>query len=144
MKKGDKVILCMFTGCKTAVKEVVKADKKTITIVANNGKELIFDAKTLKQIEPAPKAEKWANYIMEDDGSFVPKAKKKAEKKEKVSGVTKAEPEEEKAEEEKAEEAPKKKKAEKKPKTEKKSKKAEEEEAEWNDDDFDEDEFVEV
>ena len=106
-KKGDKVILCMFTGLKSGVKEIVKADKKSVTILANNGSELVFDAKTNKQISPAPKAEKWANYIIEDDGSFVPK--KKVRKKKKV--VTKApEPVEET----------------------------------WDEDDFDEDEFVEV
>lgn len=167
LKKGDKVILCMFTGCKTCVKEVVEANKKTITIVANNGKELIFDAKTMKQIEPAPKSEKFANYIMEDDGSFVPKPKKprtkkpkkeiKAEEEVKVEEevkteepVAEVEPEAEEPVAEVEEEVKPKKKSKKKaePKKEKKPKKAkveEEEETDWEDDEeFDEDEFVEV
>lgn len=169
LKKGDKVILCMFTGCKTCVKEVVEANKKTITIVANNGKELIFDAKTMKQIEPAPKSEKFANYIMEDDGSFVPKPKKprtkkpkkevKAEEEVKVEEevkteepVVEVEPDEvaEEPVAEVEEEVKPKKKSKKKaePKKEKKPKKAkveEEEETDWEDDEeFDEDEFVEV
>ena len=93
MKKGDKVILCMFTGLKAGIKEIVKADKKTVVILDNKGKELVFDAKTLKQISPAPKAERWANYIIADDGSYVPKKRpRKPKKQEKVSGVTLAEP----------------------------------------------------
>lgn len=106
-KKGDKVILCMFTGLKAGIKEVTKVDKKTVTVLDNKGKELVFDAKTLKQISPAPKSEKWANYIIADDGSYVPKKRpRKPKKQEKVSGVTLVE--------------------------------------NWEDDEFDEDEFVEV
>lgn len=102
----------MFTGLKAGIKEVTKVDKKTVTVLDNKGKELVFDAKTLKQISPAPKSEKWANYIIADDGSYVPKKRpRKPKKQEKVSGVTKAEPVVET----------------------------------WDDDDdFDEDEFVEV
>ena len=110
-KKGDKVILCMFTGLKAGIKEVTKVDKKTVTVLDNKGKELVFDAKTLKQISPAPKSEKWANYIIADDGSYVPKKRPRKPKSEDVK------------------KAPKK----KEPVVET-----------WDEDDFDEDEFIEI
>lgn len=100
MKKGEKVILHMFTGVAIAVKEIVDTTKDTITIKNNKGGNLVFDKKTLKQIDPAPKTPKFANYLTEDDGSFVPKTGKK-----------KAEPEKKKR---------------------------------WDEDDFDDDDYIEV
>lgn len=125
VKKGDTVIMRMFTGCPTAVKTVIAADKTTITVEAKNGGEFVFDRKTGKQITPTPKSEKYANYITEDDGSFVaPKRTPKKTKKTKEEVKTKAveEPVEEAVEE------------------------PEEEELEEiaDDDEFDEDEFEEI
>ena len=84
MKTGDKVILHMFTGVAIAVKEIVADSKDTVTIKDKKGNDLVFDKQSLKQISPAPKNPKFANYIIDDDGSFVPKKdKKKAEPKKK-------------------------------------------------------------
>ena len=80
LKKGDKVILHMFTGCPTGVKEVTAVTKETITIATAKG-EMTFDRKSGKQIDPEPRQERYANFITEDDGSFVPPTRKKAEKK---------------------------------------------------------------
>lgn len=115
LKKGDKVILHMFTGCPTAVKEIIAADKTTVTIETTKG-EMTFNRKTGKQVEPEPSAERYANFITEDDGSFVPpqeKAKKAPKKPKAKAPKASEETEEEEAEEE---EAPKKaKKSSKKP-----------------------------
>lgn len=70
-KKGDTVILCGFTGMKMGVFKVSAATKKTLTIVKANGDELIFDRKTGKQINVVEGKEKYANRIIEDDGSYV-------------------------------------------------------------------------
>lgn len=70
-KKGETVILCGFTGMKMGVFEVTAATKKTLTITKANGDELIFDRKTGKQINVAEGKEKYANRIIEDDGSYV-------------------------------------------------------------------------
>lgn len=84
-KKGDTVILCGFTGIKLGVFEVTAATKKTLTLTKANGDELIFDRKTGKQINVEEGKEKYANRIIEDDGSYVAPtrsgAKKKATKK---------------------------------------------------------------
>lgn len=84
-KKGDTVILCGFTGIKLGVFEVTTATKKTLTLTKANGDELIFDRKTGKQINVEEGKEKYANRIIEDDGSYVAPtrsgAKKKAAKK---------------------------------------------------------------
>lgn len=85
IKKGDKVILHMFTGVDVAVKEVTAATKTTISTESWHG-EIKFSRKTGKQISPEPKNPRFANFITEDDGSFVSlaerrAAKKKAEKK---------------------------------------------------------------
>jgi hypothetical protein len=115
MKKGDKVILHLFTGLATKVTEIVAASKTTVTIHDNKGNELVFDKKTLKQIEPAPKKPCYANYITEDDGSFVPKPRGKSKKKKELSQA-------------RAEAVKPKKKA----------------VENWDDEDFDEDEFIEI
>lgn len=81
MKQGDKVILHMFTGVSIALKEIVKETSGSFVIKDNNGNDLVFDKNTLKQIKPAPKKDRFANYITEDDGSFVPKPKKEKKPK---------------------------------------------------------------
>ena len=98
LKKGDKVIVKGFTGIKLCVSEVAKADKKTITVLKKNGDEMIFDRKTAKQINVEEGKEKFANSVMEDDGSYeghAPVSKKKAKKTVKAaSNKVKPEPEE--------------------------------------------------
>lgn len=84
-KKGETVILHMFTGIAVGVKEVLKADKKTITLNTRSG-EAVFDRKTGFQIEPPAKAERYRNYVTEDDGTFdEEKAKRKKTKDSKKS-----------------------------------------------------------
>lgn len=80
-KKGDSVILKGFTGIKLGVFEVTAATKKTVTITKRNGDELIFDRKTGKQTNVEEGKEKYANSIMEDDGSYVAPSTRGAAKK---------------------------------------------------------------
>ena len=80
VKKGDKVILYLFTGLACSVKEVLKADKNTITIETNRGLS-VFSRKTGKMIEPEVKSERFASYITPDDGSFVPNSEKSSKEK---------------------------------------------------------------
>lgn len=150
LKKGDTVILRMFTGVAVAVKEVIAADAKTVTLETAKGKAK-FSKKTGVQVEPAAKSERFANYITEDDGSFEKeqkeKAKKMAKKKAEKAKTKKAEePEVEdedlEDEEEELEEEPAPKKAKKAPA--KPAKKAKKPEPEDDDEDFDEDEYEEV
>lgn len=145
LKKGDTVILHMFTGIAVGVKEVLAADKTTVTLETRIGKAK-FSKKTGKQVEPKAKQDRFANYITEDDGSYVPTgakapSKKKAKKSEdkKPSKKAKPEPEEEdEDEEEEPEERPVKKS--KKAKPVKKSKKAKDEDEDFDEDDFEEEE----
>lgn len=130
IKKGDTVILCGFTGMKLGVYEVVAADAKKITIEKADGTKLSFDRKTGKQLNP--KNPKYANFITEDDGSYVsPRqsagAKKKATKKASTKKASKAAEDEEYEEEEETHKKPAKKKAPKK--------KAPEPEEKYEDDD---------
>lgn len=148
LKKGDTVILHMFTGIAVGVKEVLAADKTTVTLETRIGKAK-FSKKTGKQVEPKAKQERFANYITEDDGSYVPTgakapSKKKAKKAEdkKPSKRAKPEPEEEdEDEEEEPEERPakKSKKTATKP-APKKSKKTKVEDEDFDEDDFEEEE----
>lgn len=80
-KKGDKVILKGFTGIKLGVFEVTACTKKTVTLVKRNGDEMIFDRKTGKQTNVEEGKEKYANSIIEDDGSYVAPSTKGASKK---------------------------------------------------------------
>ena len=98
LKKGDKVILHMFTGCPTGVKEVTAVTKETITIATAKG-EMTFDRKSGKQIDPEPRQERYANFITEDDGSFVPHTRKKAAKPAKPKKKPQPEPEEDEEDE---------------------------------------------
>lgn len=81
LKKGDSVILKGFTGIKLGVFQVTAATKKTVTILKKNGDEMIFDRKTGKQTNVEEGKEKYANSIMEDDGSYVAPATRGASKK---------------------------------------------------------------
>lgn len=147
IKKGDKVILKGFTGIKLGVFEVVAATKKTVTVNKRNGDEMVFDKATGKQINVEEGKEKYANSIMEDDGSYVAPATRGASKKKAAKKPAKQakveEPEEDDDEEEEEAPAPKKssKKAAKKPA--KKSKKPVEVDDE-DDEEEDEDEFEEI
>jgi hypothetical protein len=85
-KKGETVILHMFTGIAVGVKEILKADKKTITLNTRSG-EAVFDRKTGFQIEPPAKAERYRNYVTEDDGTF--EEEKKSAKKSKKKAAAK-------------------------------------------------------
>ena len=145
-KKNDKVILKGFTGIKLGVFEVVSATKKTITINKKNGDELIFDRKTGKQINVEEGKEKYANSIMEDDGSFVAPSTKGATKKSAKKPVKKAQPEPEEDEdfeddEDDEDEEPV--KPAKKP-AKKAAKKPVKKVVEEDDDDYDDDEFEEI
>lgn len=140
IKKGDTVILHMFTGIAVGVKEVVAADKATITVETAKGKTK-FSRKTSKQIEPEVSNERYANYLTEDDGSFVPRTPAKKAAKPKTKVKTKVEDEDEEDDEEEVKPAKKSKakaaeKPAKKTKAKTKAKPVEEE-------DFDEDEFEE-
>lgn len=84
LKKGDKCIVKGFTGIKLGVFEVAAASKKTITVMKKNGDEMIFDKKTGRQVNVEEGKEKYANFIMEDDGSYTAPSrgtKKPADKK---------------------------------------------------------------
>ena len=149
-KKGDTVILCGFTGIKLGVFEVTAATKKTLTLTKANGDELIFDRKTGKQINVEEGKEKYANRIIEDDGSYVAPtrsgAKKKAAKKPAKKQPEPVEEDEDEADEDEEEEEPVKKPAKKAAakapakKTAKKAPVVEEDE----DDEDDDDEFEEI
>lgn len=154
-KKGENVIVKGFTGIKLGVFTVESTTKKTITVMKKNGDEMIFDRKTGKQINVAEGKERYANSIMEDDGSFVApsrigakrKKAKKAKKAEQEEVVESEETEEvDEDEEDEPEEKPVK-KAKKAKKTSKKTKKVEPEEEpeeDFDEDDEDDDEFEEV
>lgn len=145
LKKGEKVILKGFTGIKLGVFEVTAVTKKTITINKKNGDEMVFDKKTGKQINVEEGKERYANSIMEDDGSYVaPSTKSASKKKAAKKPAKKAKVEEPEEDEDEEEEAPAPKKSTKKPaKAAKKSKKPVEVEDE-EDEEEDEDEFEEI
>lgn len=145
-KKGDTVILCGFTGIKLGVFEVTAATKKTLTITKKNGDEMIFDRKTGKQINVEEGKEKYANRIIEDDGSYVAPtrsgAKKKATKKPAKKQPEPVEEDEDEADEDEEEEEPVKKPA-KKAAAKAPAKKAPVVEEDEDDED-DDDEFEEI
>lgn len=142
VEKGDKVILKGFTGIKLGVFEVAKATDKTVTVMKKDGSKMIFSKKTGKQTNVEEGKERYANSIMEDDGSYTaPERGKKKTSTKKASKKAKVEePEEvvEEIEEYVEEEEPKKAK---KKTSSKKTKKVEEEIEDFEDDDEFEDEF---
>lgn len=84
VKKGDTVIMCGFTGIKLGVFTVDKTSEKSITVIKKDGTPLVFSRKSGKQTNTEEGKEKYANTIIEDDGSYVaPKRKKKSKKTEK-------------------------------------------------------------
>ena len=85
LKKGDKVIMRLFTGAFSGVKEIEKADKSYIYFTTGKGMSK-FSKKTGKMVDPAPKNERFANFIEEYDEK-VAKAeeKKKAQRGKKVT-----------------------------------------------------------
>ena len=168
LKKGDQVILKCFTGIKLGVFPVDSVTKKTVTVLKRNGDEMIFDRKTGKQVNVDEGKERYANSIIEDDGSYVAPSTKGASKKAAKANTKKAkpEPEDDEEDDEEEEETPKKsakkaapveedededeededdeepapvKKSSKKP-----AKKAAKKPVEEDDDDEDDDEFEEV
>lgn len=138
VKKGDKVILKGFTGVKLGLFEVDSATKKTVTVIKRNGDEMVFDRKTGRQINVEEGKERYANFLMEDDGSYVAPATRGASKRKKADKEAtkgkKAEVEDE--EEDEDEEEP--------PKPVKKSKKPAKKTKKVVEDDDDDDEFEEV
>ena len=108
LKKGEKVILKGFTGIKLGVFEVASTTKKTITILKKNGDEMVFDRKTGKQVNIEEGKERYANSIMEDDGSYVApstvSAKRKKAKKAAPKAKAKAEVEADEEDEDEYEE----------------------------------------
>ena len=136
LKKGDKVILKGFTGIKLGVFEIAAATKKTVTIIKKNGDEMIFDRKTGRQVNVEEGKEKYANSIIEDDGSFVAPATRGASRKKAAKKVAKAE-EVEEADEDEEPVKPVKKPAKKAAPAKKPAKKVVEED-EDDDDDFEE------
>ena len=132
IKKGDKVIMRLFTGAFSGVKEVEKADKDFIYFTTGKGMSK-FSRKTGKMVDPAPKNETYANYIEEYDEDVEAeevakkekarqerakklakeKAAAKAEKKKKKSEPEPEEIDEDEDEEEEEAPAPKKKVAKK-------------------------------
>lgn len=71
IKKGDTVIVKGFTGIKLGVFEVAKATEKSITIEKKDGSLMIFSKKDGKQTNVEEGKERYANSVMEDDGSYV-------------------------------------------------------------------------
>lgn len=86
IKKGDKVILRLFTGAFSGVKEVEKADASNIYLTTGKGPSK-FSKKTGKMIEPAPKSERFASYIEEYDEKIA-----KAEMDKKAKATSKKKP----------------------------------------------------
>ncbi len=81
IKKGDKVILRMFTGAFVEAKTVEMADAKKIGFTNKKGIKMVFDKATGKQIAPEPKNEKFANYLDDYDADVEAEALAKRNKK---------------------------------------------------------------
>jgi len=83
IKKGDKVILRMFTGAFVDAKVVEMADAKRIGVTNNSGVKMVFSRETGKQITPEPKQPKFANFIdpYDADVEAAERAKKHAPRK---------------------------------------------------------------
>lgn len=100
IKKGDSVIVKGFTGIKLGVFTVAKATEKNITVEKKDGSLMIFSKKDGKQTNVEEGKERYANSVMEDDGSYVQphrgkktKKAKKAEEKPAKKSKAKEEPE---------------------------------------------------
>ena len=97
LKKGDKVIMKAFTGMALGVFTIAKATDKNITIQKSSGELRVFSRKTGKQLNVEEGKERYANSIVEDDGSYVNPLEKvnKAKKKKSKKASKKAEEEKE-------------------------------------------------
>ena len=82
VKKGDSVIVKGFTGIKLGVFTVAKATEKNITVEKKDGSLMIFSKKDGKQTNVEEGKERYANSVMEDDGSCVQPHRGKKTKKE--------------------------------------------------------------
>ena len=84
IKKGDSVIVNGFTGIKLGTFKVTKATEKNITVEKKDGSLMIFSKKDGKQTNVEEGKERYANSVMEDDGSYVqPHRGKKTQKEDK-------------------------------------------------------------
>ena len=97
IKKGDSVIVKGFTGIKLGVFKVAKATEKSITVEKKDGSLMIFSKKDGKQTNVEEGKERYANSVMEDDGSYVQphrgkKTKKNEDKKPAKKAKKQAEP----------------------------------------------------
>ena len=96
IKKGDSVIVKGFTGIKLGVFTVAKATEKSITVEKKDGSLMIFSKKDGKQTNVEEGKERYANSVMEDDGSYVQphrgKKTKKGDKKPSKNTKKQAEP----------------------------------------------------
>ena len=97
VKKGDSVIVKGFTGIKLGVFTVAKATEKNITVEKKDGSLMIFSKKDGKQTNVEEGKERYANSVMEDDGSYVQphrgkKTKKDEDKKPAKKSKKQAEP----------------------------------------------------
>lgn len=82
IKKGDKVILRLFTGAFVGAKVVEMADAKKIGFTKLNGVKMVFDKETGKQMIPEPKKPRFASYIeVYDEKVEAAEAAKKSSKK---------------------------------------------------------------
>lgn len=100
IKKGDSVIVKGFTGIKLGVFKVSKATEKTVTVEKKDGSLMIFSKKDGKQTNMEEGKERYANSIMEDDGSYVkPNSGKRKKTDKKPAKKSKKQPEPEEVEE---------------------------------------------
>ena len=99
IKKGDKVILRLFTGAFVEANTVEMADAKKIGFTNKKGIKMVFDKATGKQIAPEPKSERFASYLDDWDEKTEqeelakknkPKEKKADKKAEKPSKAKKS------------------------------------------------------
>ena len=92
IKKGDSVIVKGFTGIKLGVFTVAKATEKSITVEKKDGSLMIFSKKDGKQTNVEEGKERYANSVMEDDGSYVQPHRGKKTKKSAKKPAKKSEP----------------------------------------------------
>ena len=90
IKKGDSVIVKGFTGIKLGEFKVAKATEKSITVEKKDGSLMIFLKKDGKQTNVEEGKERYANSVMEDDGSYVQPHRGKKTKKEDKKPAKKA------------------------------------------------------
>lgn len=83
LKKGDKVILRVFTGAYCGTRTIEMADDKRIGFTSMTGNKMVFSKETGKQIIPKPKKEQYASYL--DDWSKAVELAERAKKKPKVT-----------------------------------------------------------